>query len=1274
MTVVRLFGVLVVALAALLVLTAAPVSAKQIHTFSTSFGAPASDTTLSLTAGSGLAVNETSHDIYIADTGNRRIVELTAAGAFVRAFGADVGGAGVDVCTASCQPGNNGTSPGSFEMPTFLAIDNSGGASSGNVYVMDSATNVISKFKADGTLVSTWGNNGAFEAANGQLAGKTQAELFTGIAGIAIDSAGTLAVLETSSQLLTFTEGGSFIGEIAAPRGSAALGLSVDGDGNFFKANGDLTIQKFAPSGASIGQITAEAAQATGFASNPASGVLYADFGAFINAYAFNGAGEVINPAGSCAPQEFAGCPATERFAEGAFGQGGALAVDGSTDTVYAVDVSASSIAVFSSVTLPDVTTNSAEVLGTTTATLRGEVNPLEISLEECFFEYGETTDYGATASCEEPDAGQVGTGNSPVPVHASLGNLTPGATYHYRLVAGNSNGTNSESGDQEFFTGPSIVSTFVSGVSATAATLNTEINPHGSATTYRFQYVADSAFQLSGYAMAAEVPVGGEAIGSGTSTVARSRQLLGLTPSTTYHFRVLAVNALGVVEGPDLIFVTQSGDLGFRLPDGRVWEMVSPPDKHGALLVGVSPENSIQQASADGSGLAYESALSPEPYPQGNRNIEPSMNLAGRQADGSWRSKDITPPNENVTPITIGNGSEFKLFNSSLSEAIFEPRSGTPLSPEASERSPYLRQNREPPTYTPLVTDANVPPGTEFGGGQYKSTSEVEVTAVSLDFRHFGLVSRVPLVEGAPAAPEEALYEWSGGQFEPVSVLPSSEGGAIIPARFIGSGHFSVRGAISEDGARVFWSPGNNLGNVSTLYVRDTQAGESGRLDVKQVGASGSGPANPIFQGADADGRVVFFTDSQQLTENASSEGTDLYRCELPSDSVASGCASLTDVSVPTGAGESAEVQGIVAALSADGSEAYFVAKGVLDEASNKLGDSAVSGQPNLYVWRQGEGVRFIASLSGRDMADWGQWAVNDEIAGARALAATASPSGRYFGFMSQRSLTGYDNRDHLSNKAAQEVFRYDSTTERLECLSCNPTGARPHSAVPSQAFRAFGDPWHLWKEQMVAAALPEAPVTKFTGSSLYRPRAVLDNGRVFFNVIDSLVPADSNGQWDVYLYEPTGVGDCSSSPGGASISRAAGGCVSLISSGTAEEEAAFFDASETGDDAFFFTSAQLSVLDEDHEVDIYDARVDGVAATRPVKTECLGEACRGTAPAPSNSAPASSAFNGAGNVTPAHKKRCGKGKRRVRRSGKVRCVSRKHTHHGDKSRGAHR
>ncbi|HEX6455532.1 MAG TPA: hypothetical protein VF009_03320, partial [Solirubrobacterales bacterium] len=141
---------LVVALTAFLALIAVPASAKQIHKFSNAFGTPASDTTLSLASNSGLAVNETSHDIYIADTGNHRIVEFSAAGAFIRAFGADVGGAGVNVCTTGCQAGTAGTSPGFFESPTFLAIDNSGGASNEDLYVVDSATHVVSKFEADG--------------------------------------------------------------------------------------------------------------------------------------------------------------------------------------------------------------------------------------------------------------------------------------------------------------------------------------------------------------------------------------------------------------------------------------------------------------------------------------------------------------------------------------------------------------------------------------------------------------------------------------------------------------------------------------------------------------------------------------------------------------------------------------------------------------------------------------------------------------------------------------------------------------------------------------------------------------------------------------------------------------------------------------------------------------------------------------------------------------------------------------------------------------------
>ena len=127
-------------------LMAAPAIADQAHAYSTSFGAPGSgDGQLSLAfprlgrrpfiGGSGLAVNDTTHDIYVADTGNRRVDEFSPAGAFVRAFGAGVGGPGVNVCTSGCVMGTAGSAPGELEAPDFIAVDNSGGPSEGDVYV-----------------------------------------------------------------------------------------------------------------------------------------------------------------------------------------------------------------------------------------------------------------------------------------------------------------------------------------------------------------------------------------------------------------------------------------------------------------------------------------------------------------------------------------------------------------------------------------------------------------------------------------------------------------------------------------------------------------------------------------------------------------------------------------------------------------------------------------------------------------------------------------------------------------------------------------------------------------------------------------------------------------------------------------------------------------------------------------------------------------------------------------------------------------------------------
>ena len=70
-----------------------------------------------------------------------------------------------------------------------------------------------------------------------------------------------------------------------------------------------------------------------------------------------------------------------------------------------------------------------------------------------------------------------------------------------------------------------------------------------------------------------------GEDVGAGETDREDVQPLSDLHPSTTYHFRVLASNALGTSEGPERTFTTTSQILA----DHRAWEMVTPPDKGGA-------------------------------------------------------------------------------------------------------------------------------------------------------------------------------------------------------------------------------------------------------------------------------------------------------------------------------------------------------------------------------------------------------------------------------------------------------------------------------------------------------------------------------------------------------------------------------------------------------------------------------------------------------------------------------------------------------------------
>jgi hypothetical protein len=802
----------------------------------------------------------------------------------------------------------------------------------------------------------------------------------------------------------------------------------------------------------------------------------------------------------------------------------------------------------------------------------------------------------------------------------------------------------------------PSIDRTWATGVTGDSATLRAEINPNNLETNYWFEYgPGDCALVVC-----SQVPLDPQSIGDGRRGVKVSQSIADLEAKTTYHFRVVAENELGVTDGPYMIFTTQTSGIGTTLSDQRIWEMVSPAKKFGGLVS--SADVTLIQASIAGDSLAYASIGPIVKEPTSNRLIDFATVLAKRGSDGRWSSDDLTPTHTEATKVAYAT--PFKIFSPDLLRAGMDPTDATPLSSAASEQTPYLWADGSPPLFTPLVDPANVPPGTEFGPQIGGSAFPIRVEGASPDLEHVVVRSEVtPLVEGAGG---NSIYMWSDGTLEAVSELPEGEGGGVVEAS-LGSGQGSVRHAVSANGTRVFWAPTlayNAAGiGLPALYMRDTVADRSVRLDVVRSGA-GAGLPRPAFNSASVDGRVVFFTDSQQLTEDASPSGRDLYRCEIGNVEGDLGCVELTDISAPSeGSGESANVLDQVSGISDDGTRLYFVARGALDEAPNQEGEVASPGEPNLYYWQEGQGSKFIATLSESDYYVWGGFV---KVQGyAIRISAAASPSGRYFTFTSDRSLTGYENKNDAGGSIA-EVFAYDSDAGALTCVSCHPSGAGAvGERIPAKGGTIPPDPAELWVDKWVAATVPEASVTAPLGNSLYRPRSVLDNGRVFFNAVDRLVPADSNGNWDVYQYEPLGVGSCAENTSDAMASRLGDGCIGLLSSGTAASDAGFLDSSASGNDAFFLTRGRLSVLDIDDEYDAYDARVDGIRAVLEPIRDCVGEACQPASSPPNDPTPASESFRGAG--TPI---KCRKGQRKVKRKGKTVCVRKKHKKNKQHSR----
>jgi hypothetical protein len=92
----------------------------------------------------------------------------------------------------------------------------------------------------------------------------------------------------------------------------------------------------------------------------------------------------------------------------------------------------------------------------------------------------------------------------------------------------------------------PSVVTLSASGVTATSATLNGTVNPNRSAATAYFQYGLTTNY--GSFSATTSLP-------PTNATFSLSELISGLVPGALYHYRLVASNALGTVQGVDTAF-----------------------------------------------------------------------------------------------------------------------------------------------------------------------------------------------------------------------------------------------------------------------------------------------------------------------------------------------------------------------------------------------------------------------------------------------------------------------------------------------------------------------------------------------------------------------------------------------------------------------------------------------------------------------------------------------------------------------------------------------
>ncbi len=545
----------------------------------------------------------------------------------------------------------------------------------------------------------------------------------------------------------------------------------------------------------------------------------------------------------------------------------------------------------------------------------------------------------------------------------------------------------------------PVVTSESVLNTTSTTTTFQSMIDPRGSTTNFRFQYLSKADYDADGESF--EGPKSpGLAPSSSPATVGNgdiaTAAVSGLVPDTEYRFRVVATSeCLGPGEhlceavGPTAAFSTYPISVA-GLPDGRVYELVSPIQKQGGEVFPADPDISSCLTECKPPGVASSGAVFPVQSAAGGDEVAyegyPFSSAEGAAVYNSYISRRTPAGWQTIamSPRLLANSSGVS-YSESLGEGLITQTAAPQLTEDAPDGygNLYLQQASDPSVLRPLLTEALFaahPPHRE------QIAWKLEYAGHSPDFSAQYFTVNDALTGPGTYAPEPIdpgpngrdLYEWRGGSLNLVNVLPGNT--TVATGASFASASPDTH-AVSTSGHRVFWEAGGHL------YVREDNR------TTREVHDSGS-----------------FLTASSDGLEALLSDGC-LYSLTTAN------CRDLTQ-----GQGGFLGVVG----QSEDLSRIYFIDKAALTgegeagtcqtpDSRTREGEEEKEGKVpagfgcNLYLYEAGVGTRFVATLPARDgekFPELDDWAVEP---GRRT--AEASPNGRYLAFGSTARLTGYDN-----------------------------------------------------------------------------------------------------------------------------------------------------------------------------------------------------------------------------------------------------------------------